>query len=228
MTGPADGARPARLVVVTGTATEIGKTWVAARVCELAREAGASVAARKPAQSFDPGDDDAGITDAQVLAAATGAAATEVCPEHRWFPVPMAPPMAADALGRPPFTIDDLVAELAWPAPPPDLALVETAGGVRSPLAVDGDTIDVIRRVAPDHVVLVADAGLGTVNAVLLSLAALTPVIAAERITVLLNRYDDGSDLHRRNAAWLAAHCATAVTHDVGAVANALTSTSVA
>ena len=43
-----------------------------------------------------------------------GAAAsrpTSVCPPHRWYEVPMAPPMAADALGRPPFTIADLVAE---------------------------------------------------------------------------------------------------------------------
>ncbi len=227
--GPASG-RPARLVVVTGTATEIGKTWVGARLCELVREAGGSVAPRKPAQSFEPGDDEAGITDAQVLAAAAGTVATDVCPAHRWFPVAMAPPMAADVLGLPPFTLDDLIAELSWPAAAPgagpDVGLLETAGGVRSPLAADGDTIDVVDRLAPDHVVLVADAGLGTVNAVLLSLAALEPVIALDAVTVLLNRYDDDDDLHRRNLAWLTARSSATVTTDVRRLAHALTSTS--
>jgi dethiobiotin synthetase len=76
-----------------------------------------AVAARKPAQSFSP--DDAQFTDAHVLVAATGEEPTVVCPSHRWYPVPMAPPMAAVALDQPPFTIADLVAELAWPQHPP-------------------------------------------------------------------------------------------------------------
>ena len=48
--------------------------------------------------------------------------------------------------------------------------------------------------------VLVADAGLGTINAVRLSAAP----FAAYDLVVALNRYDDGDDLHRRNRAWLA------------------------
>ena len=54
------------------------------------------------------------------------------------------------------------------------MGLVETAGGVRSPQADDGDVRRHGRAVVPDAVVLVADAGLGTVNAVRLSVAALT------------------------------------------------------
>ena len=47
------------LVVCAGTHTEVGKTWVGAAVLGDLRARGRTVAARKPAQSFDPGDDGA-------------------------------------------------------------------------------------------------------------------------------------------------------------------------
>src|SRR5438270_499656 len=122
-------SRPDRLVLVAGTGTEVGKTWVTARLAQALGESGARVSARKPAQSFAAGDVE---TDAVVLGAATGEAPEEVCPRHRWYEVAMAPPMAAETLGRPPFTISDLAAELRFP-PRTDFGLVESAGGVRAP-----------------------------------------------------------------------------------------------
>ena len=124
-------ARPTHLVLVTGTATEIGKTWVSVALLDAFRTDGRTVAARKPAQSFEPGDDSAQVTDAHRLGAASGETVAEVCPPHRWYPVPMAPPMAASVLGQPPFTIQDLARELRWPATGRaiDVGLVETAGG---------------------------------------------------------------------------------------------------
>ena len=196
--------RPARLLVVAGTGTEVGKTWVAARVAVAAAEQGLAVAARKPVQSFDPGT---GPTDADVLAAATGEAADEVCLPSRSYEVAMAPFMAAARLGRPPFTLAELVAELRWPAGA-DLGLLEAAGGVRSPMSTDGgDTVDLIEAVAPDGVVLVADAGLGTINAVRLCVDAL----AGWPVTVLLNRFDRTDELHLANHAWLSQHLAAPV-----------------
>ena len=94
--------RPRRLVAVVGTGTDVGKTWVAARLLSDLRAAGLRVAARKPAQSFEPGDDPAG-RDAAVLGAATGETAEDVCSPHRWYEVAMAPPMAADGAGPAPF-----------------------------------------------------------------------------------------------------------------------------
>jgi dethiobiotin synthetase len=188
--------RPAQLVVVTGTGTEVGKTWVAAAAAAALRQKGVTVAARKPVQSYEP---DGRPTDAEVLAAATGEDPDVVCPPHRSYGIAMAPPMAADALGEPPFTIADLVSELAWPS---DVAVVfvEGAGGPRSPLASDGDdTVDLCAALHPDLVVLVADAGLGTINAVRLCAAALEP----HPLVVFLNRYDERTDLHRRNLQWL-------------------------
>ena len=121
--------RPARLVFVAGTGTAVGKTWTAAAMLTRLRNAGLRVAARKPAQSFDVGD---GPTDADVLARATGELPHTVCPPHRWYDRALAPPMAADAIGAPPFTVGDLVRELCW-SEGVDVGLVEGAGGPRSP-----------------------------------------------------------------------------------------------
>ena len=110
----------------------------------------------------------------------------------------MAPPMAAEVLGRPPFDIGDLLEELSWPGEQVDVGLVETAGGVRSPLAADGDGAALSRALAPELAVLVADAGLGTINAV-----RLTAGVLDAPFVVVLNRFDPSSDLHERNLAWL-------------------------
>lgn len=194
--------RPDQLIVITGTGTEVGKTWVAVALLELARRAGRSVAARKPAQSFQPGEDP---TDAERLAAASGEPPEQVCPSHRSYPVPLAPPMAAEALAVAPPSMAELAAEIAGSWPPHrsavDIGLVEGAGGIASPLASDGDTAELARRLAADAVVLVADPALGVIHSVRLARLALPPSIPT---VVYLNRFDSHQDLHRRNRDWLA------------------------
>ena len=105
-------------------------------------------------------------------------------------------------LGAPSFTVADLVAELRWPAPAVQVGIVEGAGGPRSPLAADGDNVDLATALAPDLVVLVADAGLGTINAVRLAVASLADVRGA-RVVVALNHFgaDPLHDLNRRHLA---------------------------
>jgi dethiobiotin synthetase len=209
--------RPGLLAVVVGTATEVGKTWVTAAVAVDLRNRGLSVAARKPAQSREAGD---GPSDAEVLAAATGEAVARVCPARHTYLVPMAPPMAAEVLAAPPPTLDALLAFAPWPSPI-DVGLVETAGSVRSPQAVDGDGVDLIERVAPDVVVLVADAGLGTIGAVRMALPGLAGT--SERpVIVIANRFDASDDLHRRNVAWLRDRDDLVVTTDVRQLTDAL------
>jgi len=213
---------PRRLVVVVGTGTEVGKTWVAAAALRALRRRGLRVAARKPVQSFEPGDTG---TDADVLGAATGEDAHTVCPPHRWYEVALAPPMAAEVLGRLAFTLSDLVDEITWPDDV-EVGLVETAGGVRSPLAADdGDAVALTAALMPDTVVLVADAGLGTLNAVRLTLAALADLLDSRddlECLVVLNRFDHGDDLHRRNLAWLRDHDGIDALTSADALADAL------
>ncbi len=191
-------ARPRRVVAVVGTGTDIGKTWVSAQLLTRLRAAGVSVSARKPAQSFDPENDPAGL-DATILGGASGEAPEVVCRAHRWYEVAMAPPMAAEALGRPWFTIRDLAEELVWTGG--DVGLVETAGGLRSPLAADGDCLAFCRAVSPDLVLVIADPELGTINSVRLTVDALAALDGP--VIVVLNRFDPDNDLHARNLDWL-------------------------
>lgn len=186
--------RPNLLIAVAGTGTEVGKTWTTCRLLEMAHERGLRAAARKPAQSFSPGE----TTDADQLAAAGHERPTDVCPEHRWYPVPMAPPMAADVLQRDQIALADLLQETVWPASL-DIGFIETAGGLRSPIAHNADNVELIRRAAPDETLLIADAGLGTINAVRLSSEA----VEGHRMRVFLNRFDANNDLHVRNHRWL-------------------------
>jgi len=199
--------RPGLLAVVTGTATDVGKTWWTAALARALLANGSTVAARKPVQSCEPG----APTDAQFLAEATTEPIDHVCPPHRLYRLAWAPPMAAAELGAPPFTIADLVSELRWPERV-DIGLVEGAGGPRSPLAVDGDNVSLVGALAPDVTVLVADAGLGTLNAVRLSADALattgTPLVVA------LNHFSDDA-LHARNRAVLEADGLRVVTSPV-------------
>jgi dethiobiotin synthetase len=188
--------RPKRLVFVSGTGTEVGKTWWTVAIAVELQARGVSVSARKPVQSSAPGEE----PDADVLAGATGETPRTVCPLHRTYDIPWAPPMAAAELGLPAFSVRDLAAELLWT---PDLAvgLVEGVGGPRSPIATDGDNVDFARAIQPDLVVVVAPAGLGTINAVRLCADAFDdfPMIVA------LNRFGDDV-LHARNRDFLIEH----------------------
>ena len=204
----------ARVVFVTGTGTEIGKTWVTARLLEMGRRQGVAVSAVKPVQSFAPGE----TTDAEVLAEAAGVNPEDVSPRHRWYGAPLAPPMAAESLGLEPFSIADLAAEITPPAT--GTLLVEGAGGPRSPLADDGDSTDMAVAVGAERILLVADAELGTINASLLAAEAFQGC----PVTLFLNRYDDASELHRRNAAWLRESSGLDVTTDIETLFERVTS----
>jgi dethiobiotin synthetase len=203
--------RPETVVLVCGTATEVGKTWVSSRLLSELRGRGCSVSARKLAQSFDVDSEGApigGPTDAERLGEASGENPEAVCHASRTYHRAMAPPMAAEALGLAPFTIADLADEMAWPGQPVDVGVVEMAGGVRSPQAADGDTTDLVAAILPEVVVLVADAGLGTINSVRLSMDALATVERpGVRTVVVLDRFAGNHEIHRRNRDWLAERC---------------------
>ena len=185
---------PELTVVVSGSRTEVGKTWVAARLLDRLRAAGAKVSARKPVQSFSRDD---ARTDAEVLAEATGEDAETVTPEHRWYALPIAPPMAAEVLGEPEITIQELVGELDLPED--GICIIEGVGGPRSPVADNGDTVSLARATEAHLVVVVCDPGLGAINDALLSSSAFNP----RPTVVFLNRFDDLDDLHVRNREWL-------------------------
>lgn len=199
----------APMVIVAGTATDVGKTWLTARLIERLSEAGWIVSARKPVQSFDQADDPNG-RDASVLAAASGESRDVVCPPHRSYELAMAPPIAAELLGREPWTIDDLVAEhhTRRANPRSDIELIELAGGVFSPIAAADDSRfcaggdEFIQAISPHLVVLVADAALGAIDAVRSHILARTWA-GSFRLLVFLNRFDGDDLIAVNNLRWL-------------------------
>ena len=196
-------------IFVSGSGTEVGKTWVAVRLLEALRSSG-PVTARKPVQSFEGTDTE---TDADLLAAASGNDPYSVCPAHRRYERPLAPPVAAELLGRPPWEISDLVAEMGISD---GTLLVEGVGGPLSPLANDGNSVDLARALGTDLVVMVVPAGLGAINAALVSARCFDGF----DVIFFLNRFDSAEIGHVTNRSWLVERAGLEVAVDIPELAR--------
>jgi dethiobiotin synthetase len=84
-------------------------------------------------------------------------------------------------------------------------------------VAADGDSLDLVVSLWPDVVVLVADAGLGTINAVELCRRA----VPLRPLVILLNRFDPADPLHAGNLVWLRRDLGTTVVADTASAASA-------
>ncbi|MCS0635670.1 dethiobiotin synthase [Streptomyces sp. LP05-1] len=155
------------VLVVSGTGTEIGKTVVTAAVAALARAAGRSVAVLKPAQTGmapgEPGDADEVVRLAGEVTAA----------ELDRFPEPLAPVTAARRAGMAPVRPDRVAEAAEKLAAEHDLVLVEGAGGLLVRYDETGGTLADAARLLAAPVLVVATAGLGTLNQVALTGEAL-------------------------------------------------------
>ncbi|HTM53998.1 MAG TPA: dethiobiotin synthase [Pirellulales bacterium] len=163
--------KPARGLFITGTDTEVGKTYVAALIARALVDAGHRVGVYKPAASGCRVEGSGLVSeDALALWEAAGRPGTldEVCPQR--FAAPLAPHLAAEAEGR------RLDAELLRAGLDPwlersDLVVVEGAGGFMSPLGED----EFVADLACDFgfpLIVVARNALGTINHVLQTLIA--------------------------------------------------------
>ncbi|GAA1382664.1 dethiobiotin synthase [Pseudonocardia kongjuensis] len=154
-------------VVVTGTGTGVGKTIVTAALAAVALAAGLRVAVLKPAQT-GIGPDEPG--DADVVAALVPGITVR---ELARYPDPLAPATAARRAGRPPVTPEAAAGAARALAGEHDLVLVEGAGGLLVRFDDDGGTLADVARSLGAPVVVVAAAGLGTLNHSCLTVQAL-------------------------------------------------------
>ncbi|HEV7628036.1 MAG TPA: dethiobiotin synthase [Streptomyces sp.] len=156
------------VVVVTGTGTEVGKTVATAALAAAALERGRSVAVLKPAQTGVTADEPGDV--AQVLHLA-GEAVTGA--ELARYPEPLAPETAARRAGLPfvrPVQVAEAAQELAARH---DLVLIEGAGGLLVRYDDAGATLADVARLLAAPVLVVAAAGLGTLNTTALTTEAL-------------------------------------------------------
>lgn len=175
-------------LLVTGTDTGVGKTVVAAALVMAFRQIGAKAIGFKPAET---GIRAAEISDSEVLAVASGTASPLVAPLLR-LEEALDPAVAAERAGvafDPAIAVERVRALRASG----HTVVVEGAGGLLVPLAWGYTMVDFAAEVGLTAVV-VARAGLGTLNHVALTLEALArrdvPIL-----TVVLNGRGDPPDL---------------------------------
>ena len=155
------------VLVVTGTGTEVGKTVTTAAVAATALSRGRSVAVLKPAQT-GVGPDEPG--DAAEVARLAGDVTLR---ELARYPEPLAPDTAARRAGRPAVRPHEVAEAAEKLAAEHDLVLVEGAGGLLVRFDETGATLADAARLLDAPVLVVAHAGLGTLNATALTGEAL-------------------------------------------------------
>jgi dethiobiotin synthetase len=178
---------------VAGTDTGVGKTAVTAGVVLALRGRGFSVGVVKPIQSGALAADPDG--DAMLLKRWTGVAesASELAPYS--FAAALAPLVAAELEGRE-VHLAEVVESVQAVADRYESVIVEGAGGLLVPVGVDWTVADLACALGLP-VLVVARAGLGTVNHSALTVLALRG-LGLEPIGVVLNGAEDDSS--QRNA----------------------------
>ena len=141
-----------RRIVVVGTGTDVGKTYVACHIVRSLQKQGATVGL-KPVES--------GVETVAADAIALGDAGDRFVPPRYALPAPVSPHLAARLVGE----HIDLDAIVSWvQRHEMRHTVVETAGGLMSPLAEGENNLTLAVKLAPDHVVLVACNGLGVLH----------------------------------------------------------------
>jgi len=155
-------------LLITGTDTGVGKTWVARALSYALVAAGRRVVAVKPVES---GCDSAGshLEDGALLAAATGQAEPRAALVR--FAAPVAPALAAERQGQD-IDLDGLVLQIEAVSQGADVLLVEGAGGLLSPITWEWTVVDLARSLGAAALVVAADR-LGAINHTQLTLSAL-------------------------------------------------------
>lgn len=149
-------------VFVTGTDTGVGKTHVACRLVRSLREAGLDVGVMKPVAA-------GGRADARRLRSAAGVRDPLSRINPVWYSKPAAP---AAILGGRRFPIARVLAAWRRLARGHQFMVVEGIGGAQVPLDGRLTGLDLVRALALPALV-VARAGLGTLNHTLLTVEAL-------------------------------------------------------
>ncbi len=180
-----------RIVIITGTDTDVGKTWVGCQLAEALRERGVLVRTVKLVEtgtSVETSLEEDGVKLAQAAGQDEPRAAL------RRYRTAVAPAEAADLEQRP-LDLNVVEAQMMAVVSGARVTLVEGAGGLFSPLTWQRNLLDVARKHAAPVLVVAADK-LGTVNHTLLTLGMLD-LSGARYLGVVMNALPEGDDRAR-------------------------------
>ncbi|HVK88647.1 MAG TPA: dethiobiotin synthase [Kofleriaceae bacterium] len=188
---------------VTGTGTGVGKTFVTCALTRRAREWGQRVFAFKPIETgCVVGNDGLVGEDQALLVDAAGNWQTGELGGVYRFRMPAAPLVAATSEGEI-VDLERVSSVLARGARDADVVLMEGAGGWRVPVT-DGVDMGGLARRSGLRLVVVARAGLGTINHSLLTIEAAERDGIGVEALVLSRRADDDDVLVSTNVEQIA------------------------
>ena len=181
-----------RLIFVTGTDTEVGKTYVAACLARSFVQSGKPIGIYKPvASGCRIEEDDLVSDDAVDLWQAAGRPLTldQVCPQR--FLAPLAPPVAADAEGKT-LSSEQLEAGLRCWTDQFETVIVEGAGGFLSPLADGVLNADFAKSINAE-ILIVAANRLGMINQTLLTVESCRTRLSRDPLAIIVNQISEHS-----------------------------------
>ncbi len=177
--------RPA--LFVTGTDTDVGKTVITGAIGQWFHKFGLRVGVCKPVATGCTRQREGLVSeDAEFLASTCESRhpLDLICPQR--YAEPLAPAVAAER-SRTPIEWQSIQAALETMQRDSDVMLVEGAGGILVPMDERHTMLDVARWLGVP-VLIVARAGLGTINHTLLTIAALNAA-GVSVAGVVINRY---------------------------------------
>lgn len=172
-------------LLVTGTDTGIGKTWVSALLVEELRKKGRSAVGLKPVLSGSR-------EDAERLWQANGGTIDLDVINPWWFHTPVAPLVASRIEGKS-LELDSLVAHIHQIRDAHDFTVVEGVGGWEVPMG-EGFSFPDYAKALGFPVLVVAANWLGTLNHTLLTVKAVQAA-GLECLGVVLNHLEAERDI---------------------------------
>ncbi len=192
-----------RNLFITGTGTDVGKTFVTGLLVKKLRENGKRAAYYKAAMSGNERRPDGSLVpgDALQVRAMSGISQPleEMCPYV--YEAAVSPHLAA-RMEKKPIDMAAVLGQFDEVCSSYDYVTAEGSGGILCPLRFDEEKIQLedFIRARQLSCLMVADAGLGTINAVVLT----AEYMKAHHIPVkgiIFNHYETGNVLHEDNLA---------------------------
>ena len=186
---------------ITGTGTDVGKTYVTGLIVKKLREGGASSAYYKAAMSGNERRTDGTLIPGDALQVKTMSGVEqpleEMCPYI--YETAVSPHLAAKIEGNP-IEMECVLKNFDRVCGTYDYVTVEGSAGIFCPLRFDEQKVQLEDFIKARSLacLMIADAGLGTINAVVLT----AEYMKARKIPVkgiIFNHYEPGNPLHEDN-----------------------------
>lgn len=186
---------------ITGTGTDVGKTYVTGLIVKKLREGGKSAAYYKAAMSGNDRRPDGSLIPGDALQVKTMSGIEqpleEMCPYI--YETAVSPHLAAKFEGNP-VEMDRVLKNFDQVCDRYEYVTAEGSGGILCPLRFDEQKIQLEDFIKARSLacLIIADAGLGTINAVVLTAEYMnTHKIPVKGI--IFNHYEPGNPLHEDN-----------------------------